>query len=197
MSPCPWPGNTHTHTPPLPDCPSTMHYACIARSGRYLWTVTKQGGLLLLHRLVSLWRAGQFSMPIIPSHIPPPRPHPPRFLWSLHAFKATVTQCRCLNFCLRLVSLYPFFFFFFTLLSQWEFFPLGIQVAFPPRKASGNRVALPNPTKCMLGLFRVSVIHRTLTWTAGSLTCVRDHSYACIMYTRGVGTLTATQQNNF
>ena len=27
------------------------------------------------------------------------------------------------------------------------------------------------------GSFRVSVIHRTETWTTGSLTCVRDHSY--------------------
>ena len=30
------------------------------------------------------------------------------------------------------------------------------------------------------GSFRVSVIHQTLTWTTGILTCVRDHSYACI-----------------
>ena len=35
------------------------------------------------------------------------------------------------------------------------------------------------------GSFRVSVIHRTLTWTTGSLTCVRDHSYACV-HTRGL-----------
>ena len=27
---------------------------------------------------------------------------------------------------------------------------------------------------------RVSVIHRTLTWTTGYLTCVQDHFYACI-----------------
>ena len=37
--------------------------------------------------------------------------------------------------------------------------------------------------KCML---RLSVMHWTLTWTTWSLTCVRDHSCACI-YTRGVG----------
>ena len=30
------------------------------------------------------------------------------------------------------------------------------------------------------GSFRVSVIHRTLTWSTGSLMCVRDHSYACV-----------------
>ena len=37
---------------------------------------------------------------------------------------------------------------------------------------------------CVQG-FCVSIIHQTLTWTAGSLTCVRDHSYACV-YTSGV-----------
>ena len=40
--------------------------------------------------------------------------------------------------------------------------------------------------------FRVSVIHRTLTWTTGSLICVR--SYACV-YTRGWGTPTRSQRN--
>ena len=44
--------------------------------------------------------------------------------------------------------------------------------------------------KCMLGLFRLPVIHRTLTWITRSLTCVRDHSYVCV-YTQGLGTLTA------
>ena len=36
----------------------------------------------------------------------------------------------------------------------------------------------------MLGLFKFSVIDQTLTWTTGSLSCVRDHSYACV-YTHG------------
>ena len=46
------------------------------------------------------------------------------------------------------------------------------------------------------GPFRVSIIHRSLTWTTGSLTCERDLSYACV-YTRGLGTLTASQHNIF
>ena len=41
--------------------------------------------------------------------------------------------------------------------------------------------------------FCFSIIHRTLTWTTGSWTCVRDHSYACI-YTRGLDT--PTSQHN-
>ena len=40
--------------------------------------------------------------------------------------------------------------------------------------------------------FRGSVILQTLTWTTGSLTCVRHHSYAYV-YTWGLGTLTARQ----
>ena len=47
------------------------------------------------------------------------------------------------------------------------------------------------------GYVRVSIIHRTLTWTTGSLTCVHGLSYACV-YTRGwVGTPTASQHNLF
>ena len=46
------------------------------------------------------------------------------------------------------------------------------------------------------GSFCVSVIHPTLTWTTGSLTCVRDHS--CVhVYTWGLGTLTAIQHSIF
>ena len=40
------------------------------------------------------------------------------------------------------------------------------------RKTSCDRVVLPN-LRCMLDFFRASVIHRTLTWTIGSLTCAR------------------------
>ena len=42
------------------------------------------------------------------------------------------------------------------------------------------------------GSFRVSVIHRILTWTNRSLSCVRDHSCECV-YPRGLGTPTASQ----
>ena len=42
------------------------------------------------------------------------------------------------------------------------------------------------------GSFRVSASYRSLTWTTGSLMCVRDHSCAC-EYTRGLGTPTASQ----
>ena len=42
------------------------------------------------------------------------------------------------------------------------------------------------------GSFCVSVIHRILTWTTGSLTYVRYHIYACVL-TRGLGTPTTSQ----
>ena len=47
------------------------------------------------------------------------------------------------------------------------------------------------------GSFHVSVIHRTLTWTTGSLSCVRDHSHVYIKYTQRLGTLTVSQHNIF
>ena len=40
----------------------------------------------------------------------------------------------------------------------------------------------PSVSKVHAGSFRFSVSHRTLTWTTGSLTCVRGHSYACAFY---------------
>ena len=66
-----------------------------------------------------------------------------------------------------------------------------------PRKASYNRVALPNPNyffyyKVHARSFHVSIIHQILKWTTASLTCVRDHSYACV-YTWWLSTATASQ----
>ena len=55
-------------------------------------------------------------------------------------------------------------------------------------------------SKVSAGSFRVSVIHRTLTWTTGSFTCVRDHSYACVYIHTGVyvlGTPRASHNNIF
>ena len=46
------------------------------------------------------------------------------------------------------------------------------------------------------GSFRVSVIHLSLAWTTGSLTCVRGHSCACV-YIRRLGTPTVRQHNMF
>ena len=58
-----------------------------------------------------------------------------------------------------------------------------------------------NPTlidcKVHTGSFRVSVIHRTVTRTAGSLACVRDHSDARVYTQGGLGTPTASQHNLF
>ena len=45
------------------------------------------------------------------------------------------------------------------------------------------------------GYVRVSIVHRTLTWTR-SLTSVHGLAYACV-YTRGLGTPTANQLNLF
>ena len=60
---------------------------------------------------------------------------------------------------------------FTTVLSQWDF-SRGKFGLLSPGKASCDRVALPS-LRCMLGDFSVSIIHRTLTWTTGSLTCAQ------------------------
>ena len=79
----------------------------------------------------------------------------------------------------------------YTLLSQWEFLPWETRVAFPKEsQLQQSRARYPtviNFRKCMLGSFRASIIHRTRTCTTGSLTCVRDHPYACVYNTRGFG----------
>ena len=59
-----------------------------------------------------------------------------------------------------------------------------------------NQLSIYPVSKVHAGSLRVSVIHLTLTWTTGTLACVRDHSYACV-HTRGLGTHTASQQNIF
>ena len=62
-----------------------------------------------------------------------------------------------------------------------------------PWMRQGSQIYIPNITE-KEDLSTVSVIHRTLTWTTGSLTCVRDHSYAWV-YTQELGTPTAIQHN--
>ena len=67
--------------------------------------------------------------------------------------------------------------------------PMGISPQGKPAVIESRYPTLIN-YKCVAGSFRASIIHRALTtW---SLTCVRDHSYACV-YTRELGTPTASQ----
>ena len=64
----------------------------------------------------------------------------------------------------------------------WE-----VRVAFPKESQLQQR-RYPTLITCTYqvhaGSCRVSIIYRTLTWTTGSLTCVRDHFCACV-FTRG------------
>ena len=74
--------------------------------------------------------------------------------------------------------------------------PVGNSGRFPQGKPAATKSRYPTLMnyKAHAGSFRVSIIHRTLTWPTGSLTCVRDHS--CVFaYTRGLGTPTASQHN--
>ena len=54
----------------------------------------------------------------------------------------------------------------------------------------------PSVNKVPAGTVRVSAIHRTLTWTTGSLTCCHPHSCDCV-YSRGLGRPTASQHYSF
>ena len=76
------------------------------------------------------------------------------------------------------LSLFNFTFIYFsemnlynciTVLSQWDF-SYGKFGLLSLGKASCDRVALPK-LQCMLGVLSVSIIHRTLTRTTGSLAC--------------------------
>ena len=71
--------------------------------------------------------------------------------------------------------------YLYTLLSQWEFLPWEIWV-FPQGKPAVTELRYPTLInyKVHAGSFPVSVIHRPLTWTTGSLMCVRDNSYTCV-----------------
>ena len=65
------------------------------------------------------------------------------------------------------------------------FSPMGNYGRFPQGKPGATESRYPTLiyNKAHAGSFRVCIVHRTLTWTTGSLTCLRDHSYARI-YTR-------------
>ena len=85
------------------------------------------------------------------------------------------------------------------LLSQWEFSPWEIWVAFPKemQPQQSHYPTLIN-YKVHAGSFFVSVIHNILTWTTGSLK-KRTWSFLRVrICTRGVGgTPTASQHDNF
>ena len=64
-----------------------------------------------------------------------------------------------------------FFFFFNNCIVPLGFLPWEIRVAFPEEsQLLPSRATQPTGH---IGWFSVSIIHRTLTWTTGSLTCVQ------------------------
>ena len=70
----------------------------------------------------------------------------------------------------------------YTLLSQWEFLPWEILVAFhqgKPAATESRYSTLINYKVHAAGSFRVSIIHRTLTWTAGVFN-VRTWPFLCV-----------------
>ena len=76
-------------------------------------------------------------------------------------------------------------------------FPVGHSGRFPQGNPAATESRYPSLINYKLHAesFRVSIIHRTMTWTKGSLTCVRNHC-ECV-HTRGLGTPIASQHNIF
>ena len=103
---------------------------------------------------------------------------------AIHLFFRSVV---CVRGCVR--ALIIFCLFCMCICTLWRpngNFPMGNSGRFPegkPTAAESRYPSLLNHT-VHAGSFRVSIIHRTLTWTTRSLTCVRDHSCACV-YTHG------------
>ena len=117
-----------------------------------------------------------------------------RSLVGCHPKKAS----QCCRVILAVFSEFYFYFLFFV----WFY---TLYFPFLEIRTSLNWVRLQQPQgqhypvlQVHAGSFRVSVNHRTLTWTIGifNWTCVPAHSFAC-EYTRGLGTPTASQHNKF
>ena len=84
----------------------------------------------------------------------------------------------------------------FEACCQWGLLTVQITRHYLLFKLTVQKYIDPSVSDVHAGSFPVSVIHQTLTWTTGSLTCVHDHSYACV-YTQGLGTPTLSQYNIF
>ena len=104
-----------------------------------------------------------------------------------------LSVCLCLSFiccqqirwkytisvCPSLMCFFFFFFFFFNTLKKiiyncivpMGFLPWAIRVVFPG-KSQLQQSHATQPT-VHAGCFSVSIIHQTLTWTTGSLTCAQ------------------------
>ena len=78
-----------------------------------------------------------------------------------------------------------------TLCCPYRNFSHGKFGSYSPKESQLEQSCTTQPKliKVHAGSFRVSIIHQTLTRTAGTLTCVRDHShsYACVRIHTGVG----------
>ena len=67
-------------------------------------------------------------------------------------------------------------YFYFNCIVPIGFLPWGIRVAFPA-ESQLRRSRATQPT-VHAGCFSVSIVHRTLTWTTGSLTCAQMLKHA-------------------
>ena len=92
-------------------------------------------------------------------------------LYAMHVYFYAQFECHSLFFCV--------FFLHFLVSMRNE---TGNSGRFPQEKSAATESHYPTVInyKVHAGSFYVSVIHRTLTWTTRSFTCIRGHSYACV-----------------
>ena len=118
--------------------------------------------------------------------------------WFAHYVAPIGSRLQAHRACYNSMKWLRYIYFVFCTLCLSGNFPMGKSGRFPQGKPAAAESRFPTLInyKVHAGSFSVSIIHRTLTWTTGSWTWVRDHSCACV-YARGLGTPTASQHTIF
>ena len=88
--------------------------------------------------------------------------------------KTQVRECVCV--CVCVCVCFVFFYTFYNCIVPIGFLPWEIRVAFPAESQLRQSRATQRTEHA--GCFSVSIIHRPLTWTAGSLTCTQTLMHA-------------------
>ena len=95
--------------------------------------------------------------------------------------RASDSRC-CDNHWISDPSFFGIFWYFVHFVVPMGISPMGNLGRFPEGKPAVTESLYPTLInwKVHAGSFLFFIIHQTLTWTTGSLTCVCDHSYSCV-----------------
>ena len=123
---------------------------------------------------------------------------PPCAVVSLYTMHSSLCSYQCLSLCLRdrVLSLS----FFLHLVVAMGILHMGTSGRFPQGKPAASESRYPTLInyKVYAGSFRVFVIHRTLTWTTGSVMCViilmRVYTHLVLAHRQRVSTTFLTRK---